>query len=189
MPFNLRRRLTSRATQQHAAPDLTSLRRLEPAKVIRQLGLIESAVRLREQHWWRPPARVLVTEATTAKLEWLSDAAGGVDLVSAPDEPGALAAVDTADAIVGWCTPEMIRRARELRWLQMDSAGVDGITHISAPLQDRGILVTNLQRVAAPAVAEHAVAMLLQLMRSLHEFGELKRRRRWEPQRVGSSLQ
>lgn len=63
----------------------------------------------------------------------------------------------------------MRERGRRLRWLQLTTAGYDGISFHGVPAH---IAVTNAGRSHAPMVAEHAVTLLTALTRRLPAFGE-----------------
>jgi len=65
---------------------------------------------------------------------------------------------------------ELVReQAPRLRWLQLTTAGYDGITFHGVPPQ---VAVTNAGHSHAPMVAEHAVTLLTALTRRLHLFAE-----------------
>ena len=74
--------------------------------------------------------------------------------------------VDGADVLIGLCTPEIVARGTNLKWIQLLNAGADSCATIPA-VAERGILVTNLQRIQGPHMAEHAVALLFSLARAL----------------------
>jgi phosphoglycerate dehydrogenase-like enzyme len=56
-----------------------------------------------------------------------------------------------------------------LRWIQLTTAGYDGITFHGAP---ETVVVTNAGHSHAPMVAEHAIMLLAALTRRLHLFAE-----------------
>ncbi len=65
---------------------------------------------------------------------------------------------------------ELIRtRADRMRWIQLTTAGYDGISFHGVP---EAIAVTNAGHSHAPMVAEHAVTLLTALTRRLHSFAE-----------------
>jgi phosphoglycerate dehydrogenase-like enzyme len=79
-------------------------------------------------------------------------------------------AVEDADVLIGLCTPEIIARGKNLRFIQLLNAGADSCTTIPE-VAERGILVTNLQRIQGPHMAEHAIALTLALARALPQYG------------------
>ncbi len=64
--------------------------------------------------------------------------------------------------MLGFCTPEVLAAGTKIRWIQVYWAGVERCVAIPA-LAERNILLTNMQRVAAPVMAEHVLAMMLAL--------------------------
>ena len=78
--------------------------------------------------------------------------------------------IDEAEILIGLCAPEVIARARRLQWIQLLNAGADTCTGLPE-LVDRDIPVTNLQRIQGPHMAEHAIAMMFALARSLPQYG------------------
>ena len=93
------------------------------------------------------------------------------ELVVARSRDEAVAAARTADLFVidGTTYDAALARALaadkgQLRWVQLVSMGYDGLTQHGVPA---GIVVTNVGGLYAPAVAEHAIALLLTLSRRL----------------------
>jgi D-2-hydroxyacid dehydrogenase (NADP+) len=80
--------------------------------------------------------------------------------------------IEDADAVVGISvTPEMFKRARQLKWIHIASAGVE--THgrsigLFPELVDSSVVVTNAKNVYGPQIADHAFAFLLALTRKLN---------------------
>ena len=70
-------------------------------------------------------------------------------------------------ANIAGVTPDRVRAAPRLKWVQVLSAGIDGLGQIP-DLIDRDITVTNLRGVLSPHVAETAIALLTGLTRGIH---------------------
>jgi phosphoglycerate dehydrogenase-like enzyme len=67
-------------------------------------------------------------------------------------------------------TARLVRDAgRRLRWIQLTTAGYDGITFYGVPAS---VAVTNAGHSHAPMVAEHAVTLLTALTRRLYLYAE-----------------
>jgi len=135
--------------------------------LIRDLGLIESPVPVREHPRWQPPQRIVVRiEAGDDMLPALREVAPDATFITVTSVAEAVAAADQADVILGYCLPEVIAAAPRLRWIQSYFAGVERCTNEPA-LREGRVLLTNMQRVAGPVMAEHAMALLLALARNL----------------------
>lgn len=75
------------------------------------------------------------------------------------------------------CTPELLRRAQKLRWTQAWSAGVDRYVELEELIEREDLVLTNMQGVHGPAIADHAMSMLLAHTRGLRDwFGAMDER-------------
>jgi phosphoglycerate dehydrogenase-like enzyme len=137
------------------------------AELVARFELRAGAVPVRERAGWAPPRKVVVADAPLA--DHLRTVAPGVEIVGVQglrNYAGMAAVVEGADVLIGLCTPEIVARGTSLKWIQLLNAGADSCATIPA-VAERGILVTNLQRIQGPHMAEHAIALLLSLARAL----------------------
>jgi phosphoglycerate dehydrogenase-like enzyme len=94
---------------------------------------------------------------------------------------------DADVAIVWHFAPELLRRAKNLKWVHFAMAGVDDALHPA--LVESPVLVTSSVGVHAAPVAEHAFAMILAFARGLvHAFAN-QFQRRWARREVVYSIQ
>ncbi len=77
-----------------------------------------------------------------------------------------------ADGFVGDIRPEEVRAAKQLKWVQSMSAGVENFLFLSGSndLRDSNIVLTNNKIVQGPEIADHAMALLLSLTRRLPRY-------------------
>jgi len=155
------------------------------AKLIQELDLRQSPQPIREAAYWQKPRRiVLVMEARQREsrpdaVEWLEQVAGDAEIVVAPSRKAASNLLDGADVLLGYCTHETLNNGRQLRYILNYSAGVDRC--MSSPLiRDRDVLVTNMQRIYGPGIAEHTIGMMYMLTRKLHVFHDRQREQHWD---------
>ena len=148
------------------------------AALIERLGLVESATPVRERPGWRKPQRILVWNLAPQLAASLQAAAPGVELLLAKDSTEAAALAKDADAVLGFCSPEVLAAGPGIRWVQSFSAGVERCVALPA-LRERDILLTNMQRVAGPVMAEHVIAMMLAYARGLHFYIPERMAGRW----------
>ncbi|HJR71809.1 MAG TPA: D-2-hydroxyacid dehydrogenase, partial [Gammaproteobacteria bacterium] len=137
------------------------------AALVERFDLREGDTPVRERPGWAPPQKIVVADVAVADA--LRPLAPGAEVVGVPglrNFAGMAEVIADADVLVGLCTPELIARAQKLRWIQLLNAGADSCATIPA-VAERGILVTNLQRIQGPHMAEHAIALMLALARSL----------------------
>jgi len=87
-----------------------------------------------------------------------------------------------ADAYVGDITPEQVRAGKRLQWVQVMSAGVEGVLFLSGgnALRDSNIVLTNNKIVQGPEIADHAMAMLLMLSRRLRKYVADDQQETWD---------
>lgn len=148
--------------------------------LIERLELEESAVAARELPGWRPPDRIVVRVDTPERIGWLEPAAPGVELVPVGTESEAAEAVRGADGVIGYCSGAVVENGAQLRWIQVFSAGVEHCVSVPG-VRERGMLLTNMQRVAGPVMAEHVFALLLGLTRDLSTWIDGQRAGKWRP--------
>jgi len=137
-----------------------------PAPVIDRYGLEQGATPVKERAGWRKPKRILVGGFIPQIAEQLQASAPDVEfvVVSSPAEAAQKAA--NVDAVIGLCTPDILANGRSIRWIQLVTAGVENCVRIPA-VRERDILVTNMQRIGGPIIAEHVMAMTLAFTRGL----------------------
>ena len=104
--------------------------------------------------------------------------------IVAPDDKGALA---RANVIYGGAGPDQIGQARNLRWLQLISAGVNRwpLGELSA----RGVMVTNTSGIHAGPIAEQMFGMLLMKTRALDIALREQPKHTWEGFDYGPHVQ
>jgi phosphoglycerate dehydrogenase-like enzyme len=95
-------------------------------------------------------------------------------------EEAARAAAD-ADAVLGYCSSDIVTSGKGLRWIQVGHAGVE--KDLVPELKASEIVLTNLQRLHGPNVADQAMALLLALTRNIPRGPILG----YYPQRPGST--
>ena len=157
-------------------------------ELIEQLRLDEAERPVRESPGWKRPEQIVVMipgslndmrAELLASFERVSD---GIEIVTVSgreftgEEGVALA---EAQVILGFCSPKLIRTAKNLHWLQHFGTGVDRCL-LSPEAQDGDFILTNAQHTAGPPIAEHVIAMLMMLTRNLQYFHHLQQEQVWQ---------
>ena len=155
-----------------AGPDAATVRLIE------QLGLLESDTALADRPGWQPPRKVVVMGADAERIAWMQPAAPGVTLVGAEDRAAAAKAVVDADAVIGECVAEVIQAGPRIRWVQRMYAGVERCIAIPA-FSERGIVLTNMQKIAGPVMSEHVLAFMFGLARGFATFVPKQAKGEW----------
>jgi phosphoglycerate dehydrogenase-like enzyme len=151
----------------------------EAAAMIAELELREGSGPVREHDGWRKPRRILVRAELAPRLPDFREIAPEVEFIAVRDEAQAAGAIAGADAILGFCNPDIVAAGKDLRWIQLFSAGARPCADIPA-LRERDILLTNMQRISGPEIAEHALAMLLALTRGLRNWLPEQHKGQWD---------
>ena len=83
----------------------------------------------------------------------------------------------SADIIFGNVPAEWIEKSQKLKWLQLDSVGVDKYRKVN--WENKDVTVTNMKGLYGIPVAETAIAGILALYRKINELVILKEEKRW----------
>lgn len=131
---------------------------------------IAQGVAVRVQKSERDRLKVLIpSNMIPDLLEDLNQASPNVDLVPCENQGQALEQIEDADATFGFGNAELIRKGQNLRWIQWNSAGVENLVFLPE-MQASDIVLTNMQRVFAPPIADQAIGYLLAFTRQLDHF-------------------
>lgn len=163
----------------------TAAEKKSVGEIITSLRIEESPTPARQRKNWRKPKKVvLMFPVSQQDRAALAAVAPGVEIVSARDVKSAAAAAVNADMILGLtspggvCEPEIINAAKELRWIDSMSAGVERCMAIPS-VKSRDLLVTNMRGVDSAAIAEHAIAFALALAHGLETYAVNTSKGRW----------
>ena len=166
-----------------AGPDSATTRLIE------QLGLKQSEQPIRQSPHWRKPKRIVITmldrqvQSKPDAVEWLREVAGGAEIIVANTRKVSPELLQGADVLLGYCNHDNLKHGQQLSYILNYSAGVDKCTR--SPLaQQRPILVTNMQRVYGPGIAEHVMAMMYMLTRKLYVYHDRQRAQQWDRKAV-----
>ncbi len=123
---------------------------------------------------------VVVRTAPRLVAEWQA-ATDKVKLVPVADEATLEREIVDADGVIGEVPPRILELGKKLQWMQIMSAGVERVLHLSGSnyLRDSKIVLTNNQIVQGPEIADHAMAMLLALSRNLPLYFQDRKDQNW----------
>ena len=118
-----------------------------------------------------------ISESERAQL---AKVAPNVRIVTGLSKKEALARADEAHGIDGrYASPEFLTKATKLRWVQVSSAGVDRYLGIKPLMENDKLVMSNSRAVHGPAIADHAMAMLLSLTRNLNYYAQNQKQAKW----------
>lgn len=133
--------------------------RENPSMPIKVVVTIEETERLRTRFQALAPACQIEYRPTRSQAE--------IDALEDPD----------LEVLIGSFPPRDRRRTPGLRWLQLDSAGVDHL--LAAAPWDHGLVVTNARGVFGPAVGQFVITEILRINERVDERRELQLRHSW----------
>ncbi len=148
--------------------------------LIERYGLTEADTPVSDRDDWQRPRTIVVGRLDDGRIEWLRERVpDDVTLVPVASEDEALEHVGDTDALVGLCSESLLERGSGLTWVQVLSAGVDGC-YDAPTMQARQPLLTNMQRVTGPVIAEHVLALTLSLARGLPAYQRAQADGEWD---------
>lgn len=95
----------------------------------------------------------------------ITSAVDGVEILQARSEEEALEMMPEADVLLGSFSPALYRRSERLRWVQSWGAGVNGM--LFKEFVESEIVLTSAKGTVGVHLAEHAMALLLSITRSI----------------------
>jgi phosphoglycerate dehydrogenase-like enzyme len=113
------------------------------------------------------------------RLARVSAAVPDAEVVDAPDEAAAVAAIGDADAFFGKMTPAILAAARRLRWIQAPTASLEH--YLFPELQAHPAILTNMRGIHAKPIAEQVMGYVIAFARNLHRYVRLQGRAEWAP--------
>ncbi len=131
--------------------------------------------------------KVLVLMPAEARHREKLEAAGpGCDFIYSSPRTVTAEQLRAANVILGQPKADMIGASPELEWLQLESAGTDA--YIVPGVLNAKTVLTNATGAYGKAVAEHAFALTLMLIKKLHLYRDEQKKAVWSDHGTVSSL-
>lgn len=110
------------------------------------------------------------------RLAAIRTAANLIHIVNCGDHAEAAMHIADAAAFFGKLTPELLRAARQLQWVQAPTASLEH--YLFPELIDHPCKLSNMRGLFSDVVADHALAMVLCFARNFHVY---LRQNHWSP--------
>lgn len=136
--------------------------------LIEQTGIKAGDVAMRDFPNWRTPKKILVYGSFDIDDD-LQGIVPGIEFIIASSEADAIAKAADVDAIIGRCSDNVVNAATRASWVQVRSAGVERCMEAER-IANGDVILSNMQKMSSPVIAEHVIAMTLALARSLPQF-------------------
>lgn len=140
-------------------------------ELIREAGLTEGPIAARDLPRWNGASKILLVGIAGEAQDKLQASLPNTELVVANSDADALAAVVDVQAIIGSCSEALVEAAENLVWVQIYWAGAESCLRVPR-VASGDVMLTNMQKMSAPVIGEHAVAMTLALARGLVVFAK-----------------
>lgn len=128
----------------------------------------------------KAPLTFLAGRLSDKEKAELQSLAPNVTIYSGLTAEAALGMAAKANGVdVRFATPEFIKQAPNLVWVQAMSAGVDSLQRNRPLMESEKIVLTNMRAVHGPAIADHAMGMLLTLTRGLRDYEKGQAAGKW----------
>ncbi len=155
----------------------SSIAQISIDQLIAQTGVATSDTAVRDSPRWSGVKKI-VFRAGTLDLDSVQRSYGDIEFVAVVSARDALREAPSAHAYIGECDATFINAATKLVWMQRTGAGVE--TCVDIPAIARGdVILTNMQKMASPIIAEHAIAMMMSLSRGLPNFARAMDQGSW----------
>ena len=109
----------------------------------------------------------------------LSDTVPEYEVVSPESDEEALEAIRDADAVYGWVSPEALRVAEKLRWVQNPQAG-PFYGYYYDELIEHPLTICNPRGIYFDHISHHILMFVFALSRGLPWYMDAQRRREWD---------
>ena len=107
-------------------------------------------------------ANIDLDDSQVSRIEAVSDA---VEVVRADSQGEALELMPEVDVVFGGFDHDMFVRGERLKWVQVTSAGVDGMMY--PDFVESEVVMTSAKGIVGVHLADHAMALLLALTRGI----------------------
>ena len=121
-----------------------------------------------------------VFDEDEAYIRDLSASFPGIDIVTTTIPEDQKLHIRDAEVFHGFLTEELLAEAQQLRWFHLPGAGIDSTVEVPG-FAESDIILTNARGPHAPSMANHAMAMVLNLAHKWHDFFRHQQECKWDP--------
>lgn len=112
---------------------------------------------------------LLLPDANQEWADLVREAVPGIDVQVFADPSAAIEEIEDADAVYGTVPPELLRRAKKLRWIAASRAGL-GSRWFYPELVESSVTVTNVRGIYNEHLSHHIMAFLLAFARRFDHY-------------------
>lgn len=109
----------------------------------------------------------------------IRDAAGSMHVVNAEDFDTAIGEIVDVDAFFGKLTPQLLRSAQQLRWVQAPTASLEH--YVFDELISHPCTLTNMRGLYSDVIADHVMGLVICFARNFHTYLRQQQQNLWAP--------
>lgn len=147
-------------------------------QLVEQAQISEGPMAVRDLPRWQGTRKILLRDMGIDPDELIAGHEN-VEVVLVRNAAEAMQQVRDVDAIIGFCDGELINAANRLVWVQIYWAGAEGCLS-QERIGSGEVILTNMQKMSSPVIAEHAVALMMSLARHLPQFARKMEDAAWD---------
>ena len=163
-------------------------------QLIENLSLREGEATSSEHPRWKKPQQIVIAIPAAYKalaqpvIANLQPVAGDIPIKLYIPEAGRPTPdyLKRAEVVLGSCNGALLKQLPELVWFQNFSSGSEECT-ATGGVKDADFILTNAQRLSSPAIAEHAIAMMMSLGRDLSYYQRNQLEGKWQRNPAGNA--
>lgn len=149
-------------------------------EIINQYHLRESKIPSRQMSGWKKPEKIVLW-GNSNQLEHFQKSFPDITFFASNDVNFVAEQLKDADAFIGYCIPKLLSQSLNVSWIQSLAVGVENCINADG-IKNSNIIITNTQRLSAPEIAEHAIAMMFSLVRRLDQYSQSQNQSKWDGQ-------
>ncbi|MDJ0927680.1 MAG: D-2-hydroxyacid dehydrogenase [Gammaproteobacteria bacterium] len=154
--------------------------------IVTELGLREATTPVRQDPRWSASGPIVVRVDSAERAAEMQRIAGDRPVIAVTSEAEALPVMKEATALMGYCSARLLDAGPQVRWVQAYSSGAERCV-VLPRIADGQILLTNMQRISGPEIAEHVIGMLLTFTRGLNGYARAQASGEWQPELIPMS--
>ena len=147
-------------------------------QLVEQARIAEGDIAVRDLPRWQGARKILIRDIGM-DMSGIVGGFDGIEFIVTASASDAMQYASELDAIIGFCDPDLIAAASNLVWVQIYWAGAERCLSVD-DIGSGAVVMTNMQKMSSPVIAEHAIAMMLSLARHLPQFVHAMSGRKWE---------
>lgn len=121
---------------------------------------------------------LLYPSVSDERLTKIRDAASPMEVIQAMDEASAVSLIADADALFGYLTPNMLKAAKKLKWVQAPTASMEKFLYpelVASP-----VVVSNMRGIFGDVIADHVFTYILCFAKNFHIYLRQQMRGHWQ---------